>query len=168
MSNDPADLVAALEDGGHTVAIAESLTGGQVAAALTGVPGSSAVFLGAVVSYATAVKVSVLGVPEEVVDQYGVVSRECAGAMAEGVRRLLDADLGVSTTGVAGPDEQEGKPVGTVFVGVASDSGTEVTALTLSGDRPSIQQQVVDAAVAAALHHLGCRESPSPEHPDLG
>ncbi|HWU21813.1 MAG TPA: CinA family protein [Nocardioides sp.] len=157
MSSEPAHLVSALTERGLTVATAESLTGGQVAAALTGVPGSSKVYAGGVVTYATRAKVAVLGVPEVLVDQHGVVSGECAAAMAEGARQLLDTDLAVSTTGVAGPEEQEGKPVGTVFVGVASASGTGVTELSLSGDRVSIQQQVVDAAVGAVLAHLGDR-----------
>jgi PncC family amidohydrolase len=155
MTTQPADLVAALEEAGCTLATAESLTGGQVAAALTGVPGSSKVYGGGVVSYATSVKIDLLGIPEELVAEHGVVSEECAAAMAESVRELLGADVGLSTTGVAGPDRQEDKPVGTVFIGVASDRGTTVVPLSLSGDRVSIQQQVVDAAMAAGVDHLG-------------
>ncbi|WP_460852813.1 CinA family protein [Nocardioides montaniterrae] len=133
-----------------SLAVAESLTGGLLAAAITAVPGSSAYFLGGVVAYASEVKMSVLGVPEDVVAEHGVVSAECAMAMAEGVRRLLGADVGVSTTGVAGPERQEDKPVGTAYVGVADAEGTSVVSLDLEGHRVSIQQQVVEAAVSAA------------------
>ena len=98
-------------------------------------PGSSEVFRGGVVAYATDVKIAVLDVPEAVVEQHGVVSAECARAMARGVRRLTGATYGVSTTGVAGPDEQEGKPVGTVYVGVAGPDGDSAVALELVGDR---------------------------------
>lgn len=149
------ELVTLLAGEGLTLATAESLTGGQLAAVLTGVPGSSKVYGGGVVSYATSVKIDVLGVPEELVAEHGVVSGECAAAMAESVRELLGSDLGLSTTGVAGPERQEDKPVGTVFIGVASDAGTKVVPLSLSGDRASIQRQVVDAAIAAAIDHLG-------------
>lgn len=154
-----ADLVQELIDAGSSLATAESLTGGRLAAAITNTPGSSKVYLGGVVSYATDVKVSVLGVPESLVEDHGVVSAECAAAMAEGVRRLLGAAIGVSTTGVAGPDEQEGKPVGTAYVGVAGPAGTSVEELDLDGDRAGIQEQVVAAAVSAA-HALvsRCRE----------
>ena len=143
-------LIALCGDEGVFLATAESLTGGRLAAALTNTPGSSKAFLGGVVSYATAVKKEVLGVPEAVVEEHGVVSAECAAAMAEGVRRVLHASVGISTTGVAGPDEQEGKPVGTAYVGVATDAGTSVVSLALTGDRASIQRQVVEAAVSAA------------------
>src|SRR5690625_5212298 len=106
-------VVTALTAHGQTVAIAESLTGGLVCAALTTVPGASAVVRGAIVAYATEIKESVLGIDHEVVRRHGVVSHETAAAMAQNVRRLLSADIGVATTGVAGPDEQEGHPVGT-------------------------------------------------------
>ncbi|HJQ04114.1 MAG TPA: CinA family protein [Nocardioides sp.] len=149
------DLVKVLGDAGLTLATAESLTGGQLAAVLTGVPGSSKVYGGGVVSYATSVKIDVLGVPEELVAEHGVVSAECAAAMAESVRELLGSDVGLSTTGVAGPERQEGKPVGTVFIGVASEAGTKVVPLSLSGDRSSIQRQVVDAAISATTDHVG-------------
>ncbi|TNM39439.1 CinA family protein [Nocardioides albidus] len=142
-------LVHALRDAGASVATAESLTGGRLAARLTNVPGSSVVYAGGVVSYQTHIKVEVLGVPQDVVDSSGVVSAECARAMADGARRLLGTAYALSTTGVAGPDTQEGKPVGTVFVGLAGPSGTEAIELDLSGDRSEIQDSTVDAAVAA-------------------
>jgi len=134
-----------LEARGLTLATAESLTGGGLGALLTSVPGSSAVYVGGVISYATRVKVDLLEVPLMVVQGDGVVSAACARAMAAGVRRVLGADVGVATTGVAGPELQEGKPAGTVFVAVADARGDAVRALHLSGDRGAIR-----AATAAA------------------
>ncbi len=160
-------LVRQLRDQEATVATAESLTGGRVAATITAVPGSSAVFAGGVVSYQTHVKVRVLGVPQEVVDRDGVVSAACAAAMAEGVRQLVGTTYAISTTGVAGPEEQEGKAVGTVYVGVAGPAGTRVVALDLAGDRAAIQEATVAAAVselAATISSAGR----SPEEPGLG
>ncbi|MCW2780096.1 MAG: CinA family protein [Marmoricola sp.] len=148
---DPAAVHLALLARGETVACAESLTGGELAAMLSGTPGASATFLGGVVSYATAVKQSVLGVPAELVEKHGVVSGECAAAMADGVRSLLDADWAISTTGVAGPDSQEGKPVGTVFVGVAGPSGVQVTQLALHGTRSQIRHETCNRGLMA-LH----------------
>ncbi len=121
---------------GLTLAVAESLTGGLVASRLVNVPGASDWFRGGVVSYATDVKTTVLGVPEG-----PVVSAAAAGAMAEGVRRLLGADVGLGVTGVAGPDPMEGQPPGTVFLAVAQGEG-EPTAVQvrLPGDRPRVRQ----------------------------
>ena len=121
-----------LEDRGETVAVAESLTGGRLAVLLTEAPGSSATFLGGVVSYATEAKIDVLGVDRGLVERHGVVSAECARAMARGVRALMGATYGVSTTGVAGPDEQEGKPPGTVYVGVSGPTATRRSRWTWS------------------------------------
>lgn len=148
---DATELVELLKDARATVATAESLTGGRLAARMSEAPGSSEIFLGGAVTYATEAKVKVLGVPEQVVDEHGVVSGECARAMAEGVRRLLGSTYGVSTTGVAGPDRQEDKPVGTVFVGVAGPDGTDVVPLALEGDRDSITAETVLAAVEALV-----------------
>ena len=100
---------------GRTIAVAESLTGGLVAGALTGVAGASAVVRGGVVAYATDLKAVLLGVPEAVLAEHGPVHPEVAAAMADGVRRRLGADFGVATTGVAGPGPAEGKPAGTVL-----------------------------------------------------
>lgn len=144
-----AHLLSALTARGATVATAESLTGGQLAAALTSVPGSSAAYAGGVVSYATAVKGSLLGVPADLVAEHGVVSRACARAMATGARDLLATTYAVATTGVAGPEEQEGKPVGTAYVAVAGPDGVTVTELSLAGDRAGIQALAVAAAVSA-------------------
>ena len=102
---------------------------------LTGVPGSSAYFLGSVTSYAIAVKESVLGVPAETIDRFGVVSSEVAAAMAEGVRRLTGSDWSVATTGLAGPDGDGVNPVGTVWIAVASAAGTVTVMRQYKNDR---------------------------------
>lgn len=138
----PEDLQALLVARGETVACAESLTGGELAALLSSTPGASAVFRGGVVSYATEVKRSVLGVTAD-----RVISEECAIQMAEGVRSLLGADWGLSTTGVAGPDSQEDQPVGTVFVGVAGPHGSHAVQLALSGSRAEIRRATCEAAL---------------------
>ncbi|MDZ5661814.1 nicotinamide-nucleotide amidohydrolase family protein [Nocardioides sp. S-58] len=133
---------------GETVATAESLTGGMLSSWLTDVPGASRSFVGGVVSYATRVKVAVLDVPADVVDRHGVVSEECAIAMARGTRARLDASWGVSTTGVAGPDEQEGKPAGTVWVAVAGLDAVEARKLTLHGDRSTIRRGACEGVLS--------------------
>jgi PncC family amidohydrolase len=143
------ELLGELRRRGATLATAESLTGGRLAARITTVPGASRTFLGGVVAYASDAKQHLLGVPAELVARHGVVSAECARAMAEGARAALGATWAVSTTGVAGPDEQEGKPVGTVFVGVAGPAGTTVVALELVGDRDAVQERTCREAVSA-------------------
>jgi len=149
-----ATLHAELVRRSQMVATAESLTGGSLGDLLSAGPGASDTDLGGGVSYATAVKQRLLGVSEETVRTHGVVSAECAAEMAAGVRRLLDADVGVSTTGVAGPTEQEGKPVGTVFIGVATGQGVTTTSLDLTGDRASIREQTCREAISAVLDVL--------------
>src|ERR1700736_594645 len=103
-----------------SIAVAESCTGGLLGSALTDVPGSSAYFLGGVISYADRVKVEQLGVPDATLHRYGAVSEQAAAGMASGVRQLLHADIGVSITGVAGPDAEGSKPVGLTFIGIAA------------------------------------------------
>ncbi|GAA1931444.1 CinA family protein [Nocardioides hwasunensis] len=142
---------------GESVATAESLTGGLLAATLTDVPGASRSFVGGVVSYATRVKVSALGVPTSVVEQHGVVSEQCAAAMACGVRERLDATWGLATTGVAGPDEQEGHPVGTVWIAVAGPGLVETRLLALDGDRVGIRRGTCAAALSALGAMLASR-----------
>jgi nicotinamide-nucleotide amidase len=141
-----ADVVGTLAARGLTLATAESLTGGGVGALVTSVPGSSAVYVGGVIAYASRLKVELLGVPDDVVERFGVVSARCARAMAAGVRRL-GADVGVSTTGVAGPDPQEGKPAGLVYIAVADDAGEEVRELRLDGDRAAVRRATAEAAM---------------------
>jgi PncC family amidohydrolase len=124
-----------LRAGGHTVAVAESLTGGLVAAALTDVPGSSAAFRGGVVAYATELKAALLGVDAIMLDRHGAVYPPVAAAMAEGVRSRLGATYGVATTGVAGPESAEGQPVGTAHIAVSAADDTVVRTIALAGDR---------------------------------
>jgi nicotinamide-nucleotide amidase len=135
----------------ETVATAESLTGGLVSAALTEVPGASVVVRGGVVSYSTEVKASVLGVDPDLLARAGAVDASVAEQMAAGTRAVLDADYGVATTGVAGPDPAEGKPVGRVFVAVAGPGTSRVQVLDLRGDRALIRAQ----SVLAVLRLLG-------------
>ncbi len=141
------DAVAkALATDGLTLGLAESLTGGLAASRLVNVPGASTWFRGSVVSYASDVKFAVLGVPEG-----PVVSEEAALAMAEGAQRVLGADVGLSVTGVAGPTEQDGRPVGTVFVGLARPGHeSQAVQFTVPGDRDRIRQY----ATIAALDYL--------------
>ncbi|WP_097871771.1 CinA family protein [Streptomyces sp. rh34] len=141
---------------GETLAVAESLTGGLVAAGLTSVPGASRSFRGSVTAYATPVKRDVLGVDESLLAERGAVDPDVALQMAVGVRRVLDADWGVSTTGVAGPEPQDGQPVGTVYVAVAGPSGIEkVTALRLNGERADIRSESVRGALELLAGELG-------------
>ena len=125
-----------LREKGLTLATAESCTGGMAAQRLTAIPGASAVYRGGVVSYWTSVKGDVLQVPREILDSCGAVSAECARAMAEGVRKITGADIGVSVTGAAGPDPDErGVPVGIVYVGLAAPEGTYCRSLDLGRRR---------------------------------
>ena len=151
---------------GETLATAESLTGGLLAARLTDVPGASRSFVGGVVAYATRLKVATLGVAPELVERYGVVSRECAEAMAGGVRDRLGATWGLATTGVAGPDPQEGHRVGTVWIAVAGPDYAETRLLALEGDRLTIREATSDA-VLAVLDGMILGES-AREEPGLG
>ena len=132
-----------------TVATAESLTGGRLAVALTDTPGASETYVGGVVTYATELKASMLDVDRAVIDQHGVVSAECARAMASGVMALTGATYGIATTGVAGPSEQEGKPPGTVYVGIAGPGLLEEIALELTGNRRQVQERTVAEALTA-------------------
>ena len=147
-------MVHELEARGLTLATAESLTGGGLGAAVTSVPGASTVYAGGVITYATRLKVELLGVPIEIIHGDGAVSAPCARAMAGGARTLLGADIGVSTTGVAGPDRQEGKPAGTVFVAVVDAEGQAVRALRLDGDREAVRAATSDAALELVLSRL--------------
>jgi PncC family amidohydrolase len=140
---------------GETVACAESLTGGGLADLLSGTPGASATYVGGVVSYATRVKRDLLGVTAS-----QVVSADSAAQMATGVRDLMKTDWAVSTTGVAGPDKQDDKPVGTVYVGVAGPRGLQVHRLSLEGDRNQIRAQACRAAVQALVDELTAGGAP--------
>ena len=134
----------------ETLAVAESLTGGALAAALVAVPGVSATFRGGVIAYATDLKAELLGVDPALLTRRGPVDRDVAEAMAVGVRQRLGATWGLATTGVAGPDPQDRHPPGVLFVAVAGPDGSRLEALTLDGDRAAVRA----AAVAAALELL--------------
>lgn len=142
--------IALLTSRGQTVAVAESLTGGMLAAALTGIPGASAAFRGGVVAYATDLKASLLGVSADLLDRHGAVHPDVAAAMAQGARRQLAGTFGVATTGVAGPDRADGQPVGTVYIAVCGQGRALGRSLALSGDR----QEIRTATVEHALHLL--------------
>jgi nicotinamide-nucleotide amidase len=152
-------VLTALERRGWTLGVAESLTGGAVCAELVSVPGASAVLLGGVVAYATPVKHTVLGVEPEVLAEHGPVHATVALQMAVGVRRVVAvggtvADVGISTTGIAGPESPDGQPVGTVHVGVVTPVGAWTTELQVDGDRAAIRAQTVVAALAFLLEML--------------
>ncbi|MGW4034316.1 CinA family protein [Streptomyces sp. NPDC004838] len=139
-----ARILELLAERGQTLAVAESLTGGLVAAELTAVPGASAAFRGSVTAYATALKRDVLGVDGTLLAERGAVDPEVAKQMAAGVRALLGAAWGIATTGVAGPEPQDGHAVGTVFVAVSGPYGGEkVVALRLNGGRAEIRRESV-------------------------
>lgn len=141
-----------LMESGSTLAVAESLTGGRLSDALVGVPGISAVFLAGLVTYADAVKRDVLGVREETLAAHGAVSEACAREMAVGVRRVAGAGIGVSTTGIAGPSGGSAdKPVGTVWMGVATGSGVRAERRVLVGDRGQIRDRTVHWALMEIL-----------------
>ncbi|MFE5943869.1 CinA family protein [Streptomyces sp. NPDC056480] len=151
-----ARVLALLAERGHTLAVAESLTGGLVAAELTGVPGASVSFRGSVTAYATELKQELLGVDAGLLAECGAVDPEVALQMAAGARARLGADWGISTTGVAGPDPQDGQPVGTVYVAVAGPAATgaragKVVSLRLNGDRADIRRESV-RSVLELLH----------------
>ncbi|MDA0638078.1 nicotinamide-nucleotide amidohydrolase family protein [Nonomuraea sp. MCN248] len=131
-----------------TLAVAESLTGGLIGATITAVPGSSRVFLGGVISYATELKHGLLGVPEDLLRREGAVHPEVAAAMAAGVARLCEATYGLAVTGVAGPEPQDGQPVGTVFAAVSGPGGRLWgRRLRLEGSRERIRVETVDEAI---------------------
>lgn len=136
-----------LADRGETVATAESLTAGLLAATLVDVPGASATFRGGLVVYATDLKASLAGVPARLLATRGPVDGDVAVALAAGAATRCDADWGVSTTGVAGPDPQNGVAVGTVWVAVSGPAGQGARRMTLDGDRPAIRAAAVDAAL---------------------
>lgn len=145
-----AAALAALTEGSLTLATAESLTGGLIGELLTSVPGASASYLGGVISYATRLKHTLGGVPSETLDALGPVAGPTAAAMATGVAERCGADWGLAVTGVAGPEPQDGHPVGQVFVGLArpATGWSVVQELRLSGDRAAIRWETARAALA--------------------
>lgn len=152
---DPAGVVAALARRGQTLAVAESLTGGLLAATIVSVPGASRVFRGGLVVYATDLKASLAGVDPGLLDRRGPVDPQVAEALAAGARSRCGAHWGLGTTGVAGPDPQDGHPIGTVHLGLCRPDGTALARrLAATGDRAAIRQAAVGAALALLAAHL--------------
>lgn len=140
-----------LAESGKTLSVAESCTGGLISSLITSVPGSSGYYLGSVTSYANEVKTNVLGVPEEIITEYGAVSSECVAQMAEGVRRLTGSDYSVATSGIAGPGGgTDSKPTGLVWIGVSSPEGTETFSFRFRHDR----KRNIERFAASALNIL--------------
>ena len=157
-----AQLIAELTRRGLTIAVAESLTGGALTAELIRIPGASVVVNGGVVAYQTVLKHTVLGVDRALLDEHGPVHPQVAAQMAAGVRACLavdgrPADIGVATTGVAGPDSQGGQVPGTVFLGLSRRGEASVVPLRLHGDRAAIRAASVAAAIEA-VYQLIARE----------
>ncbi|MET7698455.1 MULTISPECIES: CinA family protein [unclassified Streptomyces] len=157
-----AEVLRLLMVRGETLAVAESLTGGLVAAEVTAAPGASKAFRGSVTAYATELKHELLGVDATLLAERGAVDPQVAAQMAAGVRKALGADWGIATTGVAGPEPQDGQPVGTVFVAVDGPSeanfdgidGGKVLPLRLNGDRAEIRMESVRSVLALLLKQL--------------
>ncbi len=145
-------LLRRLKEQGRTLATAESCTGGGIGHVLTAIPGSSAVYLGGVISYTNGVKAGLLHVPQQTLDTVGAVSPETAEAMALGVRSAIGADVGISVTGLAGPDSDgSGKPVGLVYVAAGDGKTTLVRENIFPGDREDVRNQAIREALRLAL-----------------
>jgi nicotinamide-nucleotide amidase len=156
-----AEVLGLLSAAGRTLAVAESLTGGLVAAALTDVPGSSVAFRGGIVAYATELKAELLGVDAAMLAAHGPVYPAVAAAMAAGVRDRLGATVGAATTGVAGPGPQDGQPAGTVHIAVSmpasrthDDDETIVRSIALTGDRDEVRRLTVERVLGLLLGRL--------------
>ncbi len=153
MTNLCCEVITALK--GRTLVTAESCTGGGIGAALTSIPGSSEVYKGGVISYTNWVKEHVLGVPLELLERCGAVSLPVAEAMASGVRKLLQADLAVSVTGLAGPGgDAFGNPVGTVFICCSTEETTITQEFHFAGDRETVRQSAIKEALILILKTL--------------
>ena len=144
----------------QTLAVAESLTGGLLAATLVEIPGVSAVFRGGLVVYATDLKNALAGVPEVLLKERGPVDPDVALALAAGARERCVADWGLATTGVAGPDPQDGKPVGLVYIAAAGPDGSAVRELRLLGSRAEIRIATVATVLGLLIDELGKRPDP--------
>ena len=161
---DPAVAAAAavhvLVERRETFATAESLTGGLVASTVVEIPGVSAVYRGGLVVYATELKHTLAGVPERLLRDRGPVDGDVAGALAVGARDRCQADWGLATTGVAGPEPQDGKPVGLVYVAVAGPGGPVVRELRVDGNRSAVRTESVTAVLNLFAEEL--RKAPAP------
>lgn len=152
---DAVNVLRSLENAGKTLSTAESCTGGWVGKLLTDIPGSSKTFLGGVVSYTNGVKHNLLGVPEEILNTYGAVSKQTATAMATGVRTVIGTDVGAAVTGLAGPDgDGSGRPVGLVYIAVSTECETVCRELFLTGDRLDVRESACRELFALILQIL--------------
>jgi len=168
MGGEPLDelarrLQAACLAAGSTVALAESCTGGLVAAALTEIPGSSGYFVGGLVSYGNDAKRDLLGVDQAVLGAHGAVSAQVARAMAVGARERFGATIAASVTGIAGPDGgSAAKPVGLTYIGVADADGVDVRRIVWSGDRAANRRDSVIAVLEVLLGRVEPADEPGP------
>lgn len=149
------EVILRMTSRGMTLASCESITGGGIGWVLTGIPGSSAVYRGGLITYATALKCSLAGVDAHYVAQHGVINEETARQMAAGARRVCSADVGVATTGTAGPEGQDGVAPGSVWICVETQGGAEAFHLQLHGGREAIRNAVTRYALDAVLRNLG-------------
>ena len=148
-------LVQRLKDLGQAVSTAESCTGGLLGKSITDISGSSAVYPGGVISYCNRIKHQILGVDQDLLDTLGPVSEPVARQMAEGVRRVIGADLGLSVTGIAGPNSDDtGRPVGLVYIGASNGDRTLVREYHFDGDRTAVRAQAAEAAADLGLELL--------------
>lgn len=144
-----------LKERGLKIAVAESCTGGLISSRITDISGASDYFEAGITTYSNESKIRLLNVPEDIIDRYGAVSEETAKAMAEGVKKTVHADIGVSVTGIAGPTGgTEGKPVGTVFIGLATKKATYVRKFFFDGNRLEIRRKTSDAAFMIVEEYL--------------
>ena len=149
------EIADLLREHGLTIAVAESASGGLLSDVITNVPGSSDYFRGSVVAYENEIKVRVLGVKRETLARYGAVSYQTAEEMAYGVRRLMNANIGLSTTGIAGPaGATPEKAVGLFYIGMSTDAGTRVEEHLFSGDRLENKRRAAETALAMLKQHL--------------
>jgi len=146
-----AEIVEHLRQRGETISTAESLTAGSVSAAIVTVAGASDVFVGGLTAYRDEIKISHLDIDPALIEKHTVISEEVAVAMAKGANKSFGTTWAIGTTGVAGPDEQDGQPVGTVYIAIAGAKGPKVWAHVFSGDRAEIRKQTV----VAAFEHIG-------------
>jgi nicotinamide-nucleotide amidase len=147
-------IVDTLTNRGEKIAVAESLTGGMLSAALTDVPGTSHIFLGSVIAYSVEIKIRELAVKQATIDRCGVVSEEVAFEMAEGIRSKFGSTWAISTTGVAGPGPSHSIPAGTVWIAIIGPSHREALALALEGDRAAVRLGAVESALATLARIL--------------
>ena len=142
------EVINQLRKSGKTLAVAESLTGGGLGAALTEVPGSSEVFLGGITTYSDASKVKLLEIPKRLISKHTAVSEEVAKAMAESVRKIFKSDFAISTTGVAGPGKAYGKSAGSVWLAIATKKEVIAIELSIAGDRATVRKATIESALA--------------------